>query len=74
MLGSAVANYRDNSNIEEINEELVRPYLLRIGSPPQETFVKILPYYRLSPELQRLAFLELGGPVTLVGVLRGDCH
>lgn len=73
MLGSAVANYRDDPNIEEVNEELVRPYLLRIGSPPQETFVEILPYYRLSPKPQRLAFLELGSPITLVGVLRRDC-
>lgn len=64
MFSSVVPDDGDDSNVEKIDKELERCYLLNIGSPPEKAFVKILSYYRFFPEFQWLSVTKLGTPVT----------
>lgn len=64
MFSSVIADDGDDSNIEKVDKELERCYLLDIGGPPEEAFVEILSYHRFFPEFQCLSGTKFGTPVT----------
>ena len=59
----------DDTNIDQINEELKRLHLAMLARPPQQTLVKVLPDLRPIEELQRIRAAIL---VLLRGIIAMD--
>lgn len=65
ILSSFITNDGNDSNIEQINEELKGSHLFNFGCSPEKPFVPVLSYGGLLPKLERLAFSALCLPILL---------